>query len=241
MGNASRKLGDIPDEQSGMTEKEMKLLKDTWHRFCDNNREYGVFLFLSLFIKHPELQPMFPHFKGKPVSALKDDPMFRAHGCAIGYHITSLVDSLGDPAKFEVLARRNATDHLKRKGVKPYHFEVLGQCMVDVLQSKDEKHMTPAAVEAWQKFLSYFVAIIKDVFEQAAQDRAEQSSQGSNRTKGSADSDVQSPEVGSPAKSPPSSKRRSRQTSPTTKLDTAAAAGGAKKDGGAKSTKSGDK
>ncbi|XP_077532370.1 globin-like [Haemaphysalis longicornis] len=154
MGNASRKLGDIPDEQSGMTEKQMKAIKDTWHRFCDNNREYGVFLFLSLFIKHPEFLPMFPHFKGKPVSALKDDPMFRAHGCAIGYHITSLVDSLGDPAKFEVLARRNATDHLKRKGVKPSHFEVLGQCMVDVLQSKDEKYMTPEAVEAWQKFLS---------------------------------------------------------------------------------------
>ncbi|KAH9376545.1 hypothetical protein HPB48_001669 [Haemaphysalis longicornis] len=260
-----------------MTEKQMKAIKDTWHRFCDNNREYGVFLFLSLFIKHPEFLPMFPHFKGKPVSALKDDPMFRAHGCAIGYHITSLVDSLGDPAKFEVLARRNATDHLKRKGVKPSHFEVLGQCMVDVLQSKDEKYMTPrpskpgkssfrglgAAVAALSSYLfvlsgilrhfsrlsvllrglsQYFVAIIKDVFEQAAQDRAEQSSQGSSRTKGSVDSDVRSPEVGSPAKSPPSSKKRSRPTSPTTKQDTAAAAaGGAKKGGGAKSTKSGDK
>ncbi|KAH9377461.1 hypothetical protein HPB48_006295 [Haemaphysalis longicornis] len=153
MGNASRKLGDIPDEHSGMTEQQMKLLKDTWHKFCDNNREYGVLLFLSLFIKHPELLSMFRHFKGKPVSALMDDPMFRAHGCAIGYHITALVDSLGDPAKFEILARQNAREHLKRKGVKPAHFEVMGEVMVGVLKAKEERSMTPAAVEAWEKFL----------------------------------------------------------------------------------------
>ncbi|KAH9378055.1 hypothetical protein HPB48_010607 [Haemaphysalis longicornis] len=154
MGNASRKAGDLPEEESGLTENQMKLIKDTWHRFCDRTPESGVLVFVWLFAQHPEFVELFPSFRSKPLRTFKDDPAFRAHGCAIGYHISSLVDSLGDPAQFEVLVRRNATEHLKRDGVQPHHFEVMGNCLVDLLHSQDEKRMTPAAIEAWQKLLS---------------------------------------------------------------------------------------
>ncbi|KAH9377462.1 hypothetical protein HPB48_006294 [Haemaphysalis longicornis] len=154
MGNATRKLGDAPDEHTGLSPRQVKLVQDSWHAFCRDNREYGVLLFLSMFVKHPEYLKLFPNFRGKPVGTLKDDPVFRAHGCAIGYHMTSMVDSLNEPATFEVLARRNGTEHLKRKGVKPAHFEVMGGCLVDVLRAKNEKLMTPDTVEAWGKFLT---------------------------------------------------------------------------------------
>ncbi|XP_050028831.1 uncharacterized protein [Dermacentor andersoni] len=171
MGNASRKTGELPDEASGMTENQKNLIRSTWRTFCNDNREYGVLMFLSLFVKHPELLPMFRNFRSKHVATLKDDPAFRAHGCAVGYHLTSMVENLTDPATFEVLVRRNATEHLRRKGVTPHHFELMGECVVGVLQAKEERIMTPAAVEAWKKFLSYMVAIIKDVFDKAAAER----------------------------------------------------------------------
>lgn len=167
MGNAARKAGELPDVQTGLTEREKKLIKDSWHNFCSENREYGVLLFLSLFVKHPEYLPLFKNFRCKHVAELRDDPAFRAHGCAIGYHLTSMVDSLGDPATFEVLVRRNATEHLRRKGVRPFHFQVLGDCLVDVLQAKDDRGLTPAALEAWKKFISYMVAITEDVYKTA--------------------------------------------------------------------------
>lgn len=176
MGNAQRKAGEIPDEATGLTEHQKQLVQASWRSFCNHNREYGPIVFLSLFVKHPEYLPMFRNFRGKSVSQLKDDPVFRAHGCSIGYHVTSMVESLGDPAALEVLVRRNATEHLRRKGVKPHHFEVLGQCLVDVLQAKEERLMTPAAIEGWGKFLALMVHIIKDVFEKAAAERAERGS-----------------------------------------------------------------
>ncbi|KAH6933158.1 hypothetical protein HPB50_012527 [Hyalomma asiaticum] len=154
MGNAARRAGELPDQASGLTESEKKLIKSTWSTFCSNNREYGVLLFLSLFVKHPEYLPMFRNFRAKHVAALKDDPAFRAHGCAVGYHLTSMVDNISDPATFEVLVRRNATEHLRRKGVRPHHFQVMGECVIDVLQAKEDRLMTPAAVDAWKKFLS---------------------------------------------------------------------------------------
>ncbi|XP_054923091.1 hemoglobin subunit alpha-D-like [Dermacentor andersoni] len=154
MGNAQRKTGEIPDEMTGLTENQKKLVQATWRSFTSHNREYGPLVFLSLFVKHPEYLRMFRNFRSKSVSQLKDDPIFRAHGCSIGYHVTSMVESLGDPAALEVLVRRNATEHLRRKGVKPYHFEILGQCLVDVLQAREERLMTPEAIEGWGKFLA---------------------------------------------------------------------------------------
>ncbi|KAK8770241.1 hypothetical protein V5799_013294 [Amblyomma americanum] len=154
MGNIQRKTGELPDELTGLTENEVKLVQQTWRKFSSENPEYGVLLFLAMFLKHPEYIQLFKPFRGKSVAVLKEDPTFRAHGCSIGYHITSMVESLHDPATFEILVRRNATEHLRRKGVKPLHFEVMGQCIVDTLQATDERHMTPAAVEAWGKFLT---------------------------------------------------------------------------------------
>ncbi|KAH7959723.1 hypothetical protein HPB49_013313 [Dermacentor silvarum] len=176
MGNAQRKTGQIPDEATGLTEHQKQLVQATWRSFCSHNREYGVLIFISLFVKHPEYLPMFHNFRGKSVAQLKDDPVFRAHGCSIGYHVTSMVESLGDPASLEVLVRRNATEHLRRKGVKPRHFEVMGQCLVDVLQAREERQMTPEAIEGWGKFLTLMVRIIKDVYEKAAAERAERGS-----------------------------------------------------------------
>ncbi|XP_065289757.1 uncharacterized protein [Dermacentor albipictus] len=171
MGNTSRKTGELPDEVSGLTENQKNLVRSTWRTFCNDNREYGVLMFLSLFVKHPEFLRMFHNFRSKHVATLKDDPAFRAHGCAVGYHLTSMVENLTDPAAFEVLVRRNATEHLRRKGVTPHHFELMGGCVVDVLQAKEGRIMTPAALEAWKKFLSFMVAIIKDVFDKAAGER----------------------------------------------------------------------
>ncbi|XP_070389753.1 uncharacterized protein [Dermacentor albipictus] len=176
MGNAQRKTGEIPDEMTGLTEHQKKLVQATWRSFTSHNREYGPLVFLSLLAKHPEYLPMFRNFRGKSVTQLKDDPIFRAHGCSIGYHVISMVESLGDPAALEVLVRRNATEHLRRKGVKPHHFEVMGQCLVHVLQAREERLTTPEAIEGWGKFLALMVRIIKDVYEKAAAERAERGS-----------------------------------------------------------------
>ncbi|XP_075739996.1 hemoglobin subunit beta-1-like [Rhipicephalus microplus] len=154
MGNAARKTGELPDTVSGLTENEKNLIKNTWRAFCSNNRECGVLLFLSQFVRHPEYLPMFRNFRANNVAGLKDVPAFRAHGCAVGYHLTSMVDNILDPATFEVLVRRNATEHLQRQSVWPSHFEVMGEIVINVLQAKEERLMTPAAINAWRKFLS---------------------------------------------------------------------------------------
>ncbi|KAH7934669.1 hypothetical protein HPB51_028971 [Rhipicephalus microplus] len=158
MGNGPRKTGELPNTVSGLTENEKNLIESTWRAFCSNNREYGVLLFLSLIVRHPEYLPMFRNFRTK-------HPAFREHRCVIGHHLTCMVVNILDPATFEVLVRRNATEPLRRQGVRLRHFEVI---VIDVLQAEEKRLITPAAVDAWEKFLSYMVTVIADVFEKAA-------------------------------------------------------------------------
>ncbi|KAL3200181.1 hypothetical protein MRX96_043593 [Rhipicephalus microplus] len=152
------KTGKLPDTVSGSTENKKNLIENTWRAFCSNNREYGVLLFLSLFVRHPEYLPMFSNFRAK-------HPAFREHRCVIVYHLMFMVDNILEQAAFEVLIRGNATEPLRRQGVRQRHYKVI---VIDVLQAKEKRLMTPAAVDAWEKFLSYMVTIIADVFDKAA-------------------------------------------------------------------------
>ncbi|KAH7934679.1 hypothetical protein HPB51_028955 [Rhipicephalus microplus] len=149
--SGQHKTGELPNMVLGLTENEKNLIESTWRAFCSNNREYGVLLFLSLFVRHPEYLSMFRHFRAK-------HPAFRAHGCAIGYHLTSMVENILDPATFEVLVRRNTTEHLRHQGIRPRHFEVMGEIVIDVPQATEKRLMTPAAIDAWKKFLSVSIS-----------------------------------------------------------------------------------
>lgn len=175
MGNISRKPA-VPDAQTGLRPRQVKLIQSTWQTFCSGNREYGLLVFLSLFAQHPELLALFPKFRDSPVATLKDDPAFRAHGCAIGYHLSAMVASLEDAAALEVMAQRQAAEHLKRDGVEPAHFGVIGGCIVDVMRAKHVRDMTAEATEAWGKFFTYLVGVIKAQYDEAAARGAEASS-----------------------------------------------------------------
>lgn len=181
MGNASHKPA-VPDTPTGLTPCQVKLVQSTWQTFCSGDREYGVLPFLFMFAQHPRFLALFPNFRYKAITTLMDDPVFRAHGCAIGYHLSSMVASLEDAAALEVLVRRNAAEHLKRDGVKPAHFEVMGSCIVEVMRAKDERHMTAEAIQAWWKFITYLVAVIRDVYDEAASGAAEAISMEWSRT-----------------------------------------------------------
>lgn len=164
MGGALGK--EVPDPRTGMTERERRAIQQTWSLFTKSNHEYGVVMFLALFQRYPEYLNIFPLFRGKSLKELPEDARFRAHGCAIGYQLSSFVDSIGDPPLLEALIHKNAAAHLERAGVSPFHFQSLGKVVIDILKAEEEKLMTPPVVLAWEKLFSMVVSITIKVFEE---------------------------------------------------------------------------
>ncbi|KAH9372447.1 hypothetical protein HPB48_012867 [Haemaphysalis longicornis] len=166
MGLSLRKK-EVPDPTTGLTASDTKLVRETWRSLCSLDSDYGVLVFQALFIRHPEFLPMFSRFKDKDVDSLPDDVHFRAHACAVGNQLTSMVGSADDARLLDALIQKNAMAHTKRRGVAPPHFRELGSCVIEVLALKFEKMMTPQAVAAWEKLFAFMVNVTRRVYEEA--------------------------------------------------------------------------
>lgn len=164
MGGAFRK--EIPDPRTGLTERERAAILQTWKRFLDAHKDYGELIFLAMFTRHPDYIELFRQFRGKTAAELPGEAQFRAHACAVGYQLSSMVDSVHDSVLLEALIRKNAISHLERPGVHPFHFQSLGLAVIDAMKAKDEKGMTFVAIGAWEKFFTFLLGVTVKVYEE---------------------------------------------------------------------------
>ncbi|XP_050043239.1 cytoglobin-1-like [Dermacentor andersoni] len=165
MGSCNKKPEE-EDVETGLTRTEARLLRKTWQYYCLHNRDYGFIIFLSFFIKTRGALQLFQRFRDKTLGKLPDDPQFRAHAAAVTFQLTSMVDNADDAVLLEALIRKNAKAHTERPGVMPDHFRMLGKTVVEVLHTRHETNMTPAAVLAWEKLFDYMARITKQVYEE---------------------------------------------------------------------------
>ncbi|XP_054932418.1 hemoglobin subunit alpha-D-like [Dermacentor andersoni] len=159
--------------RTGLTPKETRLLKQTWRYFCDHNRNFGALILQAFFHKQPDTMHLFRNFRGKPVQTLPEDMLFRTHACTFGYQLTSMVDNSDDADLLEALIRKNAEVHKKHLGVTPMHFRIMGKAVVDVLQPKNGKLMTPGAVLAWEKLFNFIATVTTTVLDPSKADGAD--------------------------------------------------------------------
>ncbi|KAM7306525.1 uncharacterized protein ISCGN_010228 [Ixodes scapularis] len=151
MGNFL-KTNDV-DKSTGLSAQDKKNVRDTWNVFCKKHPHYGKLLFVAMFTRHPEFLQLFPHFRGRSLDALGDDPTFNAHSCAVGYQISAMVSTLENPGILTEMVRKNAVAHTVREGVQPPHFEALFGVAVQLLQKKLGMRMSSAAVQSWEKLI----------------------------------------------------------------------------------------
>ncbi|XP_075726485.1 cytoglobin-1-like [Rhipicephalus microplus] len=139
------------DQATGMTEREKQLVLASWNAFTKDRDDYGVQLFDALFVAHPEYLKLFHKFKGETIEEVRKESKFREHGVTIGMQLSNLIEFLDDPDNLIMLVRSNAELHTKIKGVKPKHFKVFSQVIIDVLKTNHRKLMPPEAEQAWVK------------------------------------------------------------------------------------------
>ncbi|KAL3212927.1 hypothetical protein MRX96_035755 [Rhipicephalus microplus] len=178
MGNAFRRGSS--DQRSGLTDREKRLIRNSWRKFCEQNPDYGVRIFISMFAKHPEYLQMFPRFRDKELQTLRDDAKFRAHACAVGHQLSAIVECIEDDEVFIELIRKNAANHLPRAGVSPSNFESLFAAALEQMVASNKALMTPATMRAWEKLFKIMNKITRNVYEDAAQfsDATQETSSG---------------------------------------------------------------
>ncbi|XP_065284516.1 uncharacterized protein [Dermacentor albipictus] len=165
MGNVLRK--SLSNKRCLLTERDKKLIRNSWRKFCERNPDYGMSIFMGMFAKHPEYLHLFPRFRDMELRALRDNAKFRTHACAVGQHLSATVDCTGDDEVLVELIRKNAANHVPRAGVRPANFESLFAAALEQMVASNRAFMTPATMSAWQRLFEIMNTITRNVYEEA--------------------------------------------------------------------------
>ncbi|KAK8759535.1 hypothetical protein V5799_002833 [Amblyomma americanum] len=147
----SRMSAGQVDPRTGMSDREKRLVLESWRRFCEKNPNYGVLLLLGMFTKHPEYLKLFRSFKGRNLRTLHDDPKFRAHASAVGHQLSAMVECLDEPVVLIELIRKNAIKHRAQPGLRAENFEGLFSAVLSEIIASDRCLMTHDTVKAWER------------------------------------------------------------------------------------------
>ncbi|XP_011630511.1 cytoglobin-2 [Pogonomyrmex barbatus] len=151
------------DEKLGLTEKQKRLVQNTWAIAHKDEVSTGVALVLAYFKRHPDAQKEFKSFKDVPHDELSKNKRFQAHCANIIATLGKVLEQMYDPELMEASIINFVEKH-KHRGQTRQHFEDLKQVILDILPSVFGKQYTPEAQEAWKKMLDLLFSKIYKVY-----------------------------------------------------------------------------
>ncbi|XP_014477681.1 PREDICTED: globin [Dinoponera quadriceps] len=154
---------DDLDERIGMTEKQKKLVQNTWAIIRKDEVSSGIAVMSALFTRHPEYQNEFKLFKGIPFDELSKNKRFQAHCANIIGTLSGTIDHIHDPELMEAGLLTLAERH-KARGQTREQFQNLRHVLEDLYPSVFGKQYTPEVQEAWKKMFDYMFPIFYRVF-----------------------------------------------------------------------------
>lgn len=121
-----------------ITSAQIELVRSSWSRLLPNAMKFADVLYEELFGAEPYLRILF------------EGAMDEQHKKLAGI-VTHAVDQLDDIAGLKRELHALGVRH-KSYGVKPYHFDALGQAWLAALGRMFGPDFTPEAREAWAAF-----------------------------------------------------------------------------------------
>lgn len=152
------------DEKLGLTEKQKRLVQNTWAIVRKDEVSVGVALVLTYFKQYPEAQKEFKAFKDVPLNELEKNKRFQAHCANIVATLGKVIEQMHDPELMEASLINFAEKH-KNRGQTPKQFENLKQIMLDSFPLLFGKQYTSDVQEAWKKMLDLIYSKIYQVYE----------------------------------------------------------------------------
>lgn len=150
------------DEATGLTERQKKLVQNTWAVIKKDQVASGTAVMLTYFKEYPQYQQYFESFKNVPLDELQNNKRFQAHCASIIAAISNVIDSLNDVGLLEANIITLAERH-KKRGQTKEEFENLKTVMTNVLRQALGKQYTLEVSDAWDKTLNVMFLKIYEI------------------------------------------------------------------------------
>ncbi|KAG6803880.1 globin 1 [Apis mellifera caucasica] len=151
------------DQATGLTERQKKLVQNTWAVVRKDEVASGIAVMTAFFKKYPEYQRYFTAFMDTPLNELPANKRFQAHCAGVITALNNVIDFLHDPGLMEASLIGLVERH-KKRGQTKEEFQNLKEVMLEVLRQALGKQYTPEVAEAWNKTLDMMFGKIYQVF-----------------------------------------------------------------------------
>ncbi|XP_011152631.1 globin [Harpegnathos saltator] len=151
------------DEKTGMSEKQKKLVQNTWAIVRKDDVSSGLAIMNAFFTRYPEYQDQFKSFKGIPFEELSKNKKFQAHCVSVIAGLSNVIDHIHNPELMEASLINLAERH-KNRGQTREHFQNLRYVLEDLIPSVFGKQYTQEVQEAWKKMFDYLFLILCQVY-----------------------------------------------------------------------------
>ncbi|XP_064475881.1 globin-like [Ornithodoros turicata] len=191
---------DVEDPRTGLTGKERAAIKATWAIFQANHSEQAAVVFVDMFTEYPEYKIIFKEFRHMDAVSMASSPKLIKHATAIVYTLTTFIETMDRPDVMTDLIKKNASDHINRKGVTPLHIRNFTKLLRERVEKVAAEKMDEDARTGWEKFVTLFINATAQTYVDAGVCTLDTAFTGV-LDKGATDS-TRSPGIGSPTRSP---------------------------------------
>ena len=144
-----------------ISDKEKAIIKRQWKVLSANTNEYGVAVFLKIFLNHPEIKELFP-YKDMEKDKLLLNSAFKHHASRFMHAVGAAVTNIDDletamSSTFLNLGKQ----HFYCTGFKPIYFEIFYHAIVKVWKDALGVCYTNDCADAWSHVLVFMMEKLK--------------------------------------------------------------------------------
>ncbi|XP_028408968.1 neuroglobin-like isoform X1 [Dendronephthya gigantea] len=138
-----------------LTDDQKQLIRYSWEFFEPKKTAIGRKMFVNLFQVYPEMQNLFPEFRGQGnVDKLETTQFLNGHAKRLMTAVENSVNALGDFESCSTYLQELGRRHKIRK-LKPHYLERMGAAMMLAFKELYPDLWTEETDEAWNKLYKY--------------------------------------------------------------------------------------
>uniref|UniRef100_A0A0N4ZHE5 GLOBIN domain-containing protein n=1 Tax=Parastrongyloides trichosuri TaxID=131310 RepID=A0A0N4ZHE5_PARTI len=104
---------NVKDDIINISEKDSKIIKETYEIYKKNGVDNTLKVFIRMFIEHPEYKVIWPQFREIPDSSFILSSALRKHAEVYVAGLSIIIDNIEDKEKMKILIKKIALAHVK--------------------------------------------------------------------------------------------------------------------------------
>ena len=150
------------ENTSAFTQRQKKIVTQTWRILGDDLTGRGSKVFLKIFQLYPSVKQLFPALRDVEGDALLKNPTFRGHASRFMQAVGAAVENMDSPENLAPLLITLGRKHVEFPGFTGGFFEAFTEGMMFVWKEELGETFTPEVATVWKSLFDFIMSRLRE-------------------------------------------------------------------------------